>query len=85
MLALTSPIHPVAECSHVLIVAACGILVIGGNVELCSGRNGDVLIVDSVASSDLRTLGIQGNGDLAALLNLFSLAGVIDHRLVVFV
>jgi hypothetical protein len=71
--------------SHVLIVAACRILVISGNVELCSRRDGDVLVVGSVAGSDLRALGVQGNGDLTALLDLLSLAGMVDHGLVVFV
>jgi len=73
------PLYPVARCSHILIVTACRILVISGNVELRAGRNGYVFIIGSVAGSDLRAFCVEGNGNLTTLLDLLSLAGVVDH------
>jgi hypothetical protein len=41
--------------SHVLVVAGSGVLVIGGNVDLGAGADGEVLIVDGVTGSDFGT------------------------------
>ena len=47
--------------------------------------DGDILIVGGVSRSDLGTLGIKSNSDVAAVVSLFGLAGVLDDRLVVLV
>ena len=43
---------------HVLEIAGSSILLIGGNVDLGAGSDGDILITGSVTSSDLWALGI---------------------------
>ena len=80
---MTRPTYP--GVPHVLVVAACSIFVVRGNIELSAGRDWDILVVGSVTSSNLRALGIQRNSNLTSLLDLLSLAGMINHRLVVFV
>lgn len=40
---------------HVLLVAGGGILLVGGDVDLGTGADGEVLVVDGVTGSDLRT------------------------------
>ena len=70
---------------HVLGVAGGGVLVIGGDVQLGVGGDGDVLVVDGVASADLRALGVEGDGNGAAGLGGLCLAGVVDDGLVVLV
>jgi len=40
---------------HVLVVASSGVLVVGGDVDLGTGADGEVLVADSVAGSDLRS------------------------------
>lgn len=43
------------EDSHVLVVTGGGILLIGGDSELVALLDGDVLVVDGVSGTDLRT------------------------------
>lgn len=53
------------EDSHVLVVTGGGILLIGGDVELVALLDGDVLVVDGVSGTDLRTFlrgGVRGYG-----------------------
>jgi hypothetical protein len=40
---------------HVLVVTSSGVLVIGGDVDLGAGADGEVLVVDGVTGSDLRS------------------------------
>jgi hypothetical protein len=70
---------------HVLVITGCGVLLISSDVDLSAGRDRDVLVTNSVTGTDLRALGIQSNGNLPTLLNLLSLAGIVDNGLVVFV
>jgi hypothetical protein len=70
---------------HVLGVGGSGVLLVGGDVELGAGSDGDVLIVGGVASADLRALGVEGDGNGTASLGALSLAGVVDDGLVVLV
>jgi hypothetical protein len=70
---------------HVLLVACGGILVISGDVDLGTGRDGQVSIAHGVTGSDLGALGIESDGDLTSLLDLLSLAGMVDDGLVVLV
>ena len=70
---------------HVLVVTARDVLLIRRDVDLGAGRDRDVRIADRVASSDLRALGVKGNGNRTTALDLLSLAGVVDDGLVVLV
>lgn len=49
------------EDSHVLVVTGGGILLIGGDSELVALLDGDVLVVDGVSGTDLRTF-LRGGG-----------------------
>jgi hypothetical protein len=40
---------------HVLVVTGSGVLVVGGDVDLGAGADGEVLVVDGVTGSDLRS------------------------------
>ena len=70
---------------HVLVVARRRILVVGGDVDLSPSRDWNVFITGRVASANLRTLGVQGNGDWTAGHVLLSLTDIVDDRLVVLV
>ena len=66
---------------HVLRIAGLLKLLVGREVHDGAGLNGDIDIVLGVTGPDLRALGVQGNGDLAALLDLLGLAGIVDDGL----
>ena len=68
---------------HVLIVTSGGIGFISGDVELSASLDGDISIADRVTGTDLRALGVKGNGEGTASLDTGSLTGVVDNRLVV--
>jgi hypothetical protein len=70
---------------HVLVVAGSSILLIGGDVDLGTGRDGDISITGGVTGSDLWTLGVKGDGDLTTGLNSLGLTGVVNDGLVVLV
>ena len=46
---------PIDRVLHVLVVASSGVLVVGGDVDLGAGADGEVLVADGVAGSDLRS------------------------------
>ena len=54
-------------------------------MDLSTCSDWQILISNSVTSSDLRTLRIQSNRDLTTRLNLLRLAGIVNDRLVVAV
>ncbi len=64
-------------------VASLGVLLIGGEGDLVSGLDWQVLITDGVTGANLRSLGIQGNCELATLHDLLGLASVVDDGLMV--
>lgn len=70
---------------HVLVVTSSGILLVGGNVYFGTSGYWDICITNCVTSSNLWSLCVKGNSDLATWLNLLGLAGVINDRLVVLV
>jgi hypothetical protein len=41
--------------SHVLVIGGGGILLVGGDVELVTSLDGNVLVSDSVSGTDLRS------------------------------
>ena len=41
---------------HVLVVRGSGVLLIGGDVDLGAGGDGNVIVVDGVTGTDLRAL-----------------------------
>ena len=67
--------------SHVAGVARSGVLLVGREVHDRAGRDGNIDIALCVTGPDLRALGVQGNGDLAALLDPLGLTGIVDDRL----
>lgn len=66
---------------HVLGGAGRGILLIGGDVQDGAGGDGEIGIVDGVAGTDLGALGVEGDGDLTALLGLLGSASIVNDRL----
>lgn len=66
---------------HVLSRALSLVLLIGGNVEDGTGGDGKILIVLGVTGTDLRTLGVKGNGNRTAGLDLLSLASIVNDGL----
>jgi len=66
---------------HVLGIARSSILLVGGEVHHGASRDWDIDISLGLARSDLGSLGVQGDGDLAALLSLLGSASIVDHRL----
>jgi len=62
-------------------IAGSGKLVVGGDIHDGAGRDWNVSIAGSLAGTDLGALGIESNGDLAALLNPLGFAGIVDDRL----
>jgi hypothetical protein len=69
------------ENSHVLSITARRILLVGREVHDGTSRDGNVDIALGVTCPDLRTLGVEGNGDLAALLYPLGLASIVNDRL----
>lgn len=68
---------------HGLIVASGGIRLVGGNGDLGAHLDGVVLVVNGVAGTDFRALGVEGNGQRAAGLDAGGLTGIVDDGLVV--
>ena len=56
-------------------------MLVGRDVQDRAGLDGDIGIARGVARPDLRSLGVQRNGDLAALLGLLGRAGIVDDGL----
>lgn len=68
---------------HVLVITGSGVGLVSGDVEDVAHGDGDILVADSVTGTDLRTLGVESNGQRTTSLNTGSLAGMVDDRLVV--
>lgn len=66
---------------HVVDIARGGILLVGRDVQDGAGLEGDIGIARGVTRPDLRPLGVQGDGDLAALLDLLGRASIVDDGL----
>lgn len=64
------------EDSHVFVVTGGGILLIGGDVELMTLLDGDVLVVDGVSGTDLRTFLRGGVSGVLETEILFATYGV---------
>jgi hypothetical protein len=73
------------EHEHVVGVASRLVLLISGDVDDLASGDRKIIIIGSVASTDLRALCVEGNGDGAAILDLDSLSGVVDNGLVVLI
>ena len=56
-------------------------MLVGRDVQDGASRDGKINIVFGVAGPDLGSLGVQGDGDLAALLGPLSLTGIVDDGL----
>ena len=67
--------------SHVVDIAGRGILLVGRDVQDGAGLDGDIGIARGVTRPDLRSLGVQGDGDLTALLGLLGRASIVDDGL----
>ena len=71
--------------SHVVCVAALGVLLVSGDVHKLACRNREVFVVLGIASADLRALGVEGNGKGAPRLGGEDGAGVVNDGLVIVV
>ena len=69
------------EDSHVLGIGGRRILLVGRDVQDGASRDGQISIVLGVTSPDLGSLGVQSDGNLAALLGPLSLTGILDDGL----
>lgn len=63
---------------HVLIVTGSGICLIGGDVDFSAQADGIVLVANSVTGTDLRTLGVKGNGQRTAGLDTCGFTSIVD-------
>lgn len=68
---------------HVLVVTGSGVGLISGDVEDVAHGDGDILVADSVTGTDLRTLGVESNGQRTTSLDASGLTGMVDDGLVV--
>lgn len=68
---------------HVDVVGAGGIFLIGCDIDHIALLDGVILVVNGVSGMNLRTLGVEGNGERATSLGLLGFAGIINDRLVI--
>jgi hypothetical protein len=68
---------------HVLVVGSSGILLVGGDVDLVTGRDWDIGIIRGVSGTDLWALGVQSYCKRTTWVLLLGLLGVVNDRLVV--
>lgn len=57
------------------------VLLISGDVKDGTGGDGNILIILGVAGTDLRALGVKGNGNRAARMDLLSLTSIVNDGL----
>jgi len=56
-------------------------LLVGRDVDDVAGRDGEIGIVLGVTGADFRSLSIESDGNLASLLGLLGLPGIVDNAL----
>ncbi len=70
---------------HVIGVTGGGVLLISGDVQNLVHADGEILVILGVAGTDLGSLGVKSDGDLAAGLGLLSSTSVVDDGLMVII